>query len=155
MKLKKIRYMFILSILIIICGVILIFTQTKVNSLSKLGSDDNYMLFKINNIKKKKKDANILVRYDDEGKIVDEFKIKQKDTVNAFKMGNHKIKIVKITNDYVTISLDDLAPTKKDGTFSLTKKYKNVVIKKNTGLQLNIQATDLYKGYIYFFYVSN
>ena len=37
----------------------------------------------------------------------------------------------------------------------MTKKYKNVTIKKNTGLQLNIQATDLYKGYIYFFYVSN
>ena len=57
-------------------------------------------------------------------------------------------------NSYITISINGLAPTKESGGFSLIDKYDKVTIKKNTGICLNVQATDLANGSVYFFYVK-
>ena len=59
-----------------------------------------------------------------------------------------------MNDDYITISIDGLAPTKEIGGFSLIDKYDKVTIKKNTGICLNVQATDLTNGSVYFFYVN-
>ena len=49
--------------------------------------------------------------------------------------------------------MDWLLLKKADG-FSLITKYDKIKILKNTGVCLNVQATDLYDGSVYFFYVN-
>lgn len=56
-----------------------------------------------------------------------------------------------LTDDYITIYIDGLAPSKETGGFSLIDKYDKITIKKNTGVSLNVQATDLHDGAVYFF----
>ena len=152
MKNKKIIVLVIFSILIIVSGILLTFLNGK-ESIKKLGSKNNYLVYKLENAKKEKKSNNIIVWYNDDGTIKEEFKGKNGTTLKINKFGLHNVTIKKISNDSITISLDGLAPTKKNGTFSLTDKYEDIIVNKNEGLKLNVQATDLYKGYIYFFYM--
>lgn len=153
MKNKKVLFLVIISIIIIGIGVFLIFYDSD-EKVQKLSVDDKYLLYELKNMKdKKKKDNNVVIWYEETGTIREEHKVKEGSTLKINKFGTHNIKITKVTKDKITISLEGLAPSKKDGTFSLTDKYENVVINKEQGLQLNVQATDLYQGYIYFFYV--
>ena len=152
MKNKKVLFLVILSVIVIGIGLVLIFCNTK-ESVEKIDSNSKYLEYELKHMKKTKETNNVVIWYEETGTIREEYKVKEGSTLKINKFGTHNIKIKKVTKDKITISLEGLAPSKKDGTFSLTDKYENVVIDKEKVLQLNVQATDLYQGYIYFFYV--
>lgn len=152
MKNKKLIFLIVFSIIIISIGTILFFCNRE-EHVEKVSSNNKYTLYELKNMKKEKKKNNVVIWFEETGKIREEYNVKKGTVISISKFGVHNIKITNINNKSFTISVDDLAPTKKDGSFSLTAKYNSIVIKKNTGLQLNVQATDLYQGYIYLFYV--
>lgn len=154
MKMKNKKWLILIIISIIIIGVgIFLLLYNGDERVEKVSSNNKYTLYELKNMKKKQEKNNVIIWFEETGKIREEYNVKKGINIRINKFGVHNIKITNINNNNLIISVDDLAPTKKDGSFSLTAKYNNIVIKKNTGLQLNVQAIDLYEGYIYLFYV--
>ena len=66
----------------------------------------------------------------------------------------HEFTVKEVTDDHITLKSEGLAPERVDGTFSLTDTYDTITIKKNTGLRLFEQATDVTGDTgIYLYYV--
>ena len=98
--------------------------------------------------------ANLIFLDDIDGTGQEELNVSLGSTYSFKKYGDHTIKVLELNDDFITISIKGLAPTKESGGFSLTDKYDKVTIKKNTGICLNVKATDLTNGAVYFFYVN-
>ena len=125
------------------------------NKVETVTSNNGFAAYSLNNINISDANANLIFLDDLDGKGQDELKASVGFSYSFNKHGKHTIKVLELTNDYITISLDHgLAPTKESDGFSLITKYDKVTIQKNTGICLNIQATDLIDGSIYFFYVN-
>ena len=155
MKKKKISIiLIIISIIIIIIGIICLIHNSKLDTTKKIGTENGFQVFSTDYVRVNKKKTNIVIWYGKDGKVKTEHIVKKGTKLRINQFGFHYVTIEDITKDKVTISMEELAPTKKNGTFNMTKKYNNVVVKKNTGIQLNVQATDLYQGYVYFFYIT-
>ena len=66
----------------------------------------------------------------------------------------HEFTVKEVTADHITLAIEGLAPEKVDGTFSLLDTYDTITIKKNTGVRLFEQATDVTGDTgIYLYYV--
>ena len=125
------------------------------NKVETITSNNGFMTYSLNNIKISDTNANLIFLDDLDGKDQDELKASVGFSYSFNKFGEHTIKVLELTNDYITISIDSgLAPTKESGGFSLIDKYDKVTIQKNTGICLNVQATDLIDGSVFFFYVN-
>ena len=155
MKKKKLLYCIIIfSLLIIVLGIILLIHYSKMNTTKQIGDKNGFQIFSTDYVKVDNKNTNIVIWYGKKGDIKTEHSVKKDSVVTINKFGFHDVKVKKITDNNITISMSGLAPTKKNGTFSMTDKYDNITIDKNTGIKLNIQATDLYEGFVYLFYIK-
>lgn len=117
-------------------------------------SDNGFRAYSLSNINITNPNANLIFLDDIDGKGQEELNVSVGSTYSFEKYGKNTIKVLELNDDYITISIDGLAPTKETGGFSLIDKYDKVTIKKNTGICLNVQATDLINGSVYFFYVN-
>ena len=117
-------------------------------------SDNGFISYSLSNINITNSNANLIFLDDIDGTGQEELNVSLGSTYSFKKYGNHTIKVLELNDDYITISIDGLTPTKETGGFSLIDKYDKVTIKKNTGICLNVQATDLANGSVYFFYVK-
>lgn len=125
------------------------------NKVETVTSNNGFKAYSLNNINISDANANLIFLDDLDGKGQDELNASVGFSYSFNKFGEHTIKVLELTNDYITISIDSrLAPTKENGGFSLVDKYDKVTIQKNTGICLNVQATDLINGSVYFFYVN-
>ena len=149
----------IIVILLIILGIIKIFNKNEkkndeTNKIETVISDNGFEAYSISNIHITNSNANLIFLDDIDGKGQDELIVREGDIYTFNKYGERKIQVLELTDDYITISIDGLAPTKESGGHSLIDKYDKVTIKKNTGICLNVQATDLLNGSVYLFYVN-
>lgn len=118
-------------------------------------SDNGFKAYSLNNINITNPNANLIFLDNIDGTGQKELSVSIDSTYSFEKHGeNYTIKVLKLNDDYITISIEGLAPTKETGGFSLIEHYNTVTIKKNTGICLNVQATDLYDGSVYFFYIN-
>lgn len=117
-------------------------------------SDNGFRTYSLSNINISNPNANLIFIDDIDGTGQEELNVNLGSTFSFEKEGEHTIKVLELNDDYITISIKGLAPTKESGGFSLNDKYDKVTIKKNTGICLNVQATDLINGSVYFFYVN-
>ena len=155
MKKKKLLIgIIIASLIIIVVGIVLLVHNSKINTTEKIGTKNGFQIFSTDYVKLDKKKTNIVVWYGKDGLVKTEHTVKKGTKLRINQFGFHYVTINNIDNEKVVISMDGLAPTKKDNSFDMTKKYKNITIDKNTGLQLNVQQKDLYEGYVYFFYIK-
>ena len=151
---KKIIISFVIIIIIILLflGMYKVITN-KPNNDGNLDSEfETYSL--TTDIKTLNPESNLLFLDDLDGSGQVELKAKNGFKYSFNKAGVHTIEVLELTDDYITLGIEGLAPTKKSGGFSLTEKYDKVTIEKNTGICLNVQATDLYDGAVYFFYIK-
>ena len=125
------------------------------NKVETVASNNGFSAYSLNNINISDANANLIFLDDLDGKGQDELKASVGFSYSFNKFGEHTIKVLELTNDYITISIDSrLAPSKESGGFSLVDNYDKVTIQKNTGIRLNVQVTDLIDGSVYFFYVN-
>ena len=142
------------SIIIIAIGLIILVKDANANTTKKIGSKNGFLIYSTDYVEYNEKKNNVVIWYGKDGTVKTEHKVKKGSKKNINKFGFHDVKVEDITDNSITISMEGLAPTKKNGTFDMLKKYTSVTINKNTGIRLNVQATDLYDGYVYFFYVK-
>ena len=123
-------------------------------TIETITSDNGFKAYSISNINVTNPNANLIFLDNIDGAGQEELNVSLGSTYSFEKYGKNTIKVLELNDDYITISIDGLAPTKETGGFSLIDKYDKVTIKKNTGICLNVQATDLINGSVYFFYVN-
>ena len=129
--------------------------STPEKQIETVDSDNGFIAYSLSNITVSDPKANLIFidELGEEGQ--QEFKTNLGYLYNFNKYGEHTIKVLELTEDYITLSLSKgLAPTKDVGGFSMTESYDKVTIKKNTGICLNVQKEDLKDGYIHIFYVN-
>lgn len=124
------------------------------NKLETVESDTEFAAYSLNNINISNSNANLIFLNNINGKDQEELIVNEGSTYSFNKHGTHTIEVLELTDDYITISINGLAPRKKTGGFSLIDNYDKITIKRNTGICLNVQATDLLDGAVYFFYVN-
>lgn len=149
----------IIVIILIIVGMIKIFNsdkeiEEKITKVETVESDNEFKAYSLNNVNISNPSANLIFLDDVDGTGQDELNVKIGDVYSFNKYGEHSIEVLELTDEYMTISINGLAPTKKTGGFSLIDHYDEVTIKRNTGICLNVQATDLPDGSVYFFFVN-
>lgn len=150
----------LILIVIIVFGINEIFNKkgqketTSKPAIETITSDNGFKSYSLSNINITNSNANLIFLDDIDVTGQEELNVSLGSTYSFKKYGNHTIKVLELNDDYITISIDGLAPTKEKGGFSLIDKYDKVTIKKNTGICLNVQATDLANGSVYFFYVK-
>ena len=138
----------ILGILIMIIGGIIIKNKNDENL-----ENNEFKVYSLDKSKIKDAKTNFIFMEDIDGSGQKEKRVEKGDKYSFKIFGTeYTIEILKITNQYMTISIKGLAPTKRDGTFSLIKDYDKITIKRNTGVELNAQATDLIDGEVLIFY---
>lgn len=158
MKNKNIRI--ITSIAIIFIFVFGIFYSIRIfNSNNKLNktnlfNNEEFEIYSLNNITINDSNANLIFLDDLNSLEQKELSVKVGDAYTFNKYGDHTIKVLELTNEFIIISIEGLAPTKKTGGFSLNEEYNKVKILKNTGICLNVQGTDFYDGDVYLFYIN-
>ena len=128
--------------------------STPKPTIETITSDNGFKTYSLNNINITNPNANLIFLDNLDGTGQNELSVSIGSTYSFEKYGDHTIKVLELNNDYITISINGLAPTKESGGFSLIEHYNTVTIKKNTGICLNVQATDLSNGSVYFFYVN-
>ena len=162
---KKLILIFaiIIAIICIIFGIYKLLNnkesnETPLNTVNQkaetVESNNGFKAFSLNNINISDNNANLIFLDNLDGKGQEELKASVGFSYSFNKYGEHTIKVLELTNDYITISISGLAPSKDSGGFSLVEKYDKITIQKNTGICLNVQATDLIDGSVYFFYVN-
>ena len=129
-------------------------TNSTTIQLETIQSDTGFKTFTANSINITNPNANFIFLNDLNGTSQDELTVTEGYIYSFKKFGEHKIEILELTDDYMTISIKGLAPTKETGGFSLIGDYDKVTIEKNTGICLNVQATDIPNGSVYLFYVN-
>lgn len=138
---------FVVIIIIIIGGIII--KDKEVESIE----DNDFRVYSLDKSKIKDTKANLIFMKDIDGSGQEERIVKKGDKYSFKIHGNdYEVEILKITDEYMTISIEGLAPTKQNGSFSLIKDYDKITIKRNTGVSLNAQATDLIDGEVYIYY---
>lgn len=145
------KIIFILAIIFIITFILFWKFKMPTND-GKFNTE--FKVYELPNIKMLSPESNLIFLDDIDGTGKVELKVKEGFEYSFNKAGEHTIKVLELTYDYIMISVEGLAPTKNTGGFSLIEKYDKIKIEKNTGVCLNIQATDLYDGSVYFFYVN-
>ena len=118
----------------------------------EIESDSEFSIYKFNNDKLKNEQSNMIILkidYDADSTnnvIIEEYEVKPGDKVE-------EIEVLDIAEEYMNISLDGMAPRVKNRGISLTKKYDDFKINKNTGVYITKQVTDYFGGK-YVFFVS-
>ena len=128
--------------------------NTSKPTIETITSDNDFKVYSLSNINITNPNANLIFLDNINGTGQKELSVSIGSTYSFEKYGDHTIKVLELNDDYITISINGLAPIKETGGFSLIDKYDKVTIKKNTGICLNVQATDLKNGSVYFFYVN-
>ena len=145
------KYFIIISSIIVVT-LIIIATSKILNKNEEIELNNEFKYYSINDIDITSSNCNLIFLDELDGTGKEELKVKVGDVYSFNKYSEHTITVLKITNDYIKISIKGLAPSKLNGGFSLNQEYENVIIKKGTGICLNIQATDLIDGSVYFFF---
>lgn len=148
---KKNKLYLVLGLIVIIIIIIggIIIKDKKVESIE----DNEFRVYSLDKSKIKDTKANLIFMKDIDGSGQEERVVKKGDKYSFKIHGNdYEVEILKITDEYMTISIEGLAPTKQNGSFSLIKDYDKITIKRNTGVSLNAQATDLIDGEVYIYY---
>ena len=155
-----IAILILIFVAIIIFGINKLFNKDKQKEITSeptietITSDNGFKAYSLSNITITNPNANLIFLDDIDGTGQEELNVSLGSTYTFKKYGDHTIKVLELNDDFITISIKGLAPTKESGGFSLTDKYDKVTIKKNTGICLNVKATDLANGSVYFFYVN-
>ena len=146
------KYFVIIGIIIVVI-IIIVFTYQILNKEEKIELNDEFKYYSINDINITSSNCNFIFLDELDGLGKEELKVKVGDVYSFNKYGKHTIKVLKLTDDYITLSIKGLAPSKLAGGFSLFQDYEEVTINKGSGICLNVQATDLIDGSVYFFFV--
>lgn len=121
-------------------------------------SDNGFTAYSLSNIDITDPSANLIFLKNFDGTDKEELHVNVGSLYYFKNISNEskKIEVLELTDDYMTISIPKgFAPTKESGGFSLVDDYDKITIRKNTGICLNYQITDiLYGNSHYFFYVN-
>ena len=143
----------VISVIVAIVIATVVFLITRKDTQPVNGTE--FKIYSIDKIQLKDSSANLILLDSLNGGEQTELHLKENDTYTISE-DLKPIKVLKLTNDYITISIAGLglAPTKQDGTISLLDSYKEITINKNTGVHLNVQATDTSEGFYVFYNVK-
>lgn len=100
-------------VIIIVVGFIFIFNKDKEQDIY----NNEFEIYSLKDINISNSNANLIFLDELDGTPQEELIVKTGDSYSFNKFGEHTIKVLKLTDDFITISIDGLAPTKKNGRF--------------------------------------
>lgn len=116
----KSKYFIIIAtvIITITVGFILTFNHyKKTNTIKPDTYNSEFEIYSLNDINISNSNTNLIFLDDLDGTQQEELIVKTGDSYSFNKFGEHTIKVLELTDNFITISIDGLAPTKKSGRF--------------------------------------